>query len=88
MDFHAFRHTLATDLGNKGVREEEVALITGHSVNKKVPMLQDHYYHRKPDAVRLRQVATLDLYRPPITLPNYRRGQFDSRLTARAKTYP
>lgn len=86
--FHAFRHTLATDLDNQGVPAEEVALITGHSVSKRVPVLQANYYHRKPDAVRARQIATLGLYRPPVTLPVYRRGQFDSRLTAGAKTYP
>ncbi len=85
---HAFRHTLATDLDNKGVREEEVALITGHSVSKKVPVLQDHYYHRKPDAVRVRQAAALDLYRPSVDLPVYERGQFNRRLSAAAKVYP
>lgn len=86
--FHAFRHTLATDLDNKGVREEDVALITGHSVSKKVPVLQDHYYHRKPDAIRVRQAAALDLYRPPVELPVYERGQFQERLGHGAKIYP
>lgn len=86
--FHAFRHTLATDLDNKGVREEDVALITGHSVSKKVPVLQDHYYHRKPDAIRVRQAAALELYRPPVELPVYQRGQFKERLRRGAKFYP
>lgn len=86
--FHAFRHTLATDLDSKGAREEEVALITGHSVSKKVPVLQDHYYHRKPDAVRLRQAAALDLYQPQVELPCYVSGQFLGRLGRGAKVYP
>lgn len=86
--FHAFRHTLATDLDNQGVREEEVALITGHSVSKKVPVLQDHYYHRNPDAVRVRQARTLALYKPPVQLPVYQRGQFAKRLGPGAKLYP
>jgi len=86
--FHAFRHTLATDLDNQGVPAEEVALITGHSVSKRVPVLQANYYHRKADAVRLRQSKALALYRPPVRLPVYERGQFSSRLTAGAKVYP
>lgn len=88
LGFHAFRHTLATDLDNKGVREEDVALITGHSVSKKVPVLQDHYYHRKPDEVRVRQAAALALYRPPVELPAYKPGQFQGRLGRGAKVYP
>ena len=31
-DFHSFRHTLATELKNKGIPEPEVAAITGHSI--------------------------------------------------------
>lgn len=86
--FHAFRHTLATDLDNQGMREEEVALITGHSVSKRVPVLQDNYYHRKPETVRLRQARALALYKPAVELPVYRRGQFAARLRPGAKLYP
>lgn len=86
--FHAFRHTLATDLDHQGVRVEDVALITGHSVSKKVPVLQDHYYHKKPDAIRLRQKTALALYRPNVTLPTYARGQFKELLTKQYKFYP
>lgn len=86
--FHAFRHTLATDLDNQGIREEEVALITGHSVSKKVPVLQDNYYHRNPAMVRRRQAKALALYRPDVELPKYRRGQFAKQLAPGAKFYP
>ncbi|MDH5824207.1 site-specific integrase [Luteimonas sp. RD2P54] len=86
--FHAFRHTLATDLDNQGVPAEEVALITGHSVSKRVPVLQDTYYHHKPNAVRLRQAKALAHYKPAVELPVYRRGQFAPRLTPGAKVYP
>lgn len=72
--FHAFRHTLATDLDHQGIRAEDVALITGHSVSKKVPVLQDSYYHKKPEAIRKRQLAALSLYRPAVQLTMYRRG--------------
>lgn len=86
--FHAFRHTMATELDNQGVPAEEVALITGHSVSKRVPVLQANYYHRKPDAVRARQSKALALYRPPVELPVYERGQFAERLAPGAKMYP
>ena len=43
---HAFRHTLATELDAKGVRVEHIALITGHALNKKAPVLQDNYVHK------------------------------------------
>lgn len=86
--FHAFRHTLATALDNLGVRTEDVALITGHSVVKTAPVLQASYYHTKPDCVRARQKAALDLYKPPVELPTYTRGQFRDRIGWGAKLYP
>lgn len=86
--FHAFRHTLATELDNQGVPAEEIALITGHSVSKRVPVLQANYYHAKPDAVRTRQARALALYKPPVQLPVYQRGQFAKRLGPGAKLYP
>ena len=86
--FHAFRHTPATDLDNQGVPAEEVALITGHSVSKRVPVLQATYYHRKAEAVRVRQSRALALYRPPVKLPVYQRGQLQERLRPGAKVYP
>lgn len=86
--FHAFRHTIATELDDKGIIEEDVALITGHSVNKKVPVLRDAYIHKKPQTVRARQVAALGEFLPPVELPVYTRGQFKERLRKGAKFYP
>lgn len=80
--------TPCPDLDNQGVTAEEVALITGHSVSKRVPVLQDNYYHRKPDAVRVRQANALALYRPAVQLPVYQRGPFAERLAPNAKVYP
>lgn len=86
--FHAFRHTLATELDNEGVREEDIALLTGHSLSKKVPTLQRHYIHKKPEAIRKRQVNALTIYQPAVELPRYIRGQFSKKLRAGVKTYP
>ncbi|MBS0224743.1 MAG: site-specific integrase [Proteobacteria bacterium] len=86
--FHAFRHTLATELENLEVREETIALITGHSVSKKVPVLQDAYIHKKPDRIRVRQTEALAKFKPPVTLPSYKRGQFRDRLCRGVKVYP
>ena len=49
---HAFRQLLATDLDAKGVRVEHIALITGHALNKKAPVLQDNYVHKSASNVR------------------------------------
>lgn len=52
------------------------------------PPLQDHYYHRKPETVKVWQAAALDLYRPPVELPVYESGQFQQGLGPGAKFYP
>lgn len=83
LGFHGFRHTLATDLDQQGVRVEDVALLTGHSVSKRVPVLQDHYIHKKPEHIRARQQATLAVYQPSVTVPIYTQGQFDDSLRAK-----
>jgi integrase len=86
--FHAFRHTLATELEHKGVRIEDIALITGHSVAKKVPVLQDSYVHKLQDRIRAKQLVVLPQYQPPVQLPIYKKGQFRDRLGKGAKLYP
>lgn len=86
--FHGFRHTLSTELDSTGVNEMDIALITGHSPTKKVPVLQDAYIHKSPERVRARQVAALKQYLPPVNLPVYQRGQFKERLRKGAKFYP
>ncbi|MBB5879650.1 integrase [Xanthomonas arboricola] len=77
--FHAFRHTIATELYHRDVPQEEGALITGHSLNKKVPVLQDYYLHKRPDRIRVKQARALELYRPSVELPRYQAGQFKER---------
>lgn len=43
--FHAFRHTIATELHHQGVSDEDIALVTGHSLSKRVPVLHEAYSH-------------------------------------------
>lgn len=86
--FHAFRHTLATELHHQGVPEEDIALITGHSISKKVPVLHAAYFHKKPAVARTRQAAALAKYRPPVQLPVYQRGQFAKAFSDPRKFYP
>ncbi len=85
---HAFRHTLATELDAKGVRVEHIALITGHALNKKAPVLQDNYVHKSASNVRKLQGEALAQYQPSVVLPTYVRGQFKERLKKGAKMYP
>lgn len=86
--FHAFRHTLATELDAQGIRVEDIALITGHSLSKKVPVLEDAYIHKAPEGVRTRQVRALMNYTPSVIVPLYTSGQFKERLGKAAKFYP
>lgn len=74
--FHAFRHTLATELHHMGVAEEDIALVTGHSISKRVPVLHEAYFHKKPAQARTKQIAALEKYRPDVVLPVYQAGQF------------
>lgn len=86
--FHAFRHTLATELHHLGVQEEDIALVTGHSVSKKVPVLHEAYFHKKPALAREKQIKALEQYRPAVELPVYKPGQFHQQLKAPSKFYP
>lgn len=86
--FHAFRHTFATELHHQGIADEDIALVTGHSVSKKVPVLHEAYFHKKPAVARTKQTRVLESYRPPVELPVYKRGQFKAALGGRTKFYP
>ncbi|XQA66820.1 hypothetical protein ACM9XC_05615 [Xanthomonas sacchari] len=88
VSFHAFRQTIATELYHRDVPQEEVALITGHSLSKKVLVLQDYYLHKRPDQIRVKQARALELYRPSVELPKYQAGQFKERLRDKQKFYP
>lgn len=89
--FHAFRHTLATDLDDQGVSEADVATLTGHALDKKVATLHDNYYHpgeRQPQHRKHRQKNALKLYRPEVQVPTYQSGQFDKVLAPGNVFYP
>lgn len=81
--FHAFRHTLATDLDDQGFQQAELALITGHAVTKVAPALADSYLHpgaRQPEYRNRRKKRALKAYRPGVQVPVYQAGQFDKVL--------
>ncbi|WP_248842359.1 site-specific integrase [Xanthomonas euvesicatoria] len=86
--FHGFRHTLATELHAAGITPQDIALLTGHSLVKSVPVLQDHYIHKSSGNVMQRQLAALLLYQPIVQLPVYQQGQFKEKLRKGAKMYP
>ncbi|MDX3930953.1 MAG: site-specific integrase [Stenotrophomonas sp.] len=86
--FHAFRHTIATELHHQNVADEDIALITGHSVSKRVPVLHEAYFHKKPAVMRRKQIETLEKYRPAVALPVYAKGQFKRCLKDKKRFYP
>ena len=71
-----------------GVAEEDIALVTGHSISKRVPVLHEAYFHKKPAQARTKQIAALEKYRPDVVLPVYQAGQFRAALADRSKFYP
>jgi len=85
--FHAFRHTLATRLVERGATLPDVALITGHIEGSGYKQLKQ-YVHVRPVVLREKQAATLALFDPPVVLPRYERGQFRRRIGIKAKKYP
>lgn len=56
--------------------DEDIALLTGHSISKKVPVLHEADFHKKPELARKKQIDLLSRYAPPVELPIYKRGQF------------
>ncbi|TSK01612.1 site-specific integrase [Xanthomonas citri pv. glycines] len=88
--FHAFRHTLATELDVQDVPEREIALVTGHATDKRerVEVLRTHYLHKRPAVTRAKQMKALELYQPKVELPRYQRGQFSSQLSDTSRFYP
>jgi len=86
--FHLFRHTLATELHNQGVKKELVATITGHEIRKTVPVLESSYLHDRPSLLVVQQQAAIAQFKPPVNLPKYVSGQFSRVLGADAKFHP
>lgn len=86
--FHAFRHTLITDLKQQGFLDRDIALISGHATaQERVETIKRHYDHptspkrrRTKPVIRQWQREVLDAYQPPVQLPRYERGQFRSCL--------
>lgn len=77
---HAFRHTLSTALRVAKVPDETVAQITGHARREDYPALKRHYQH-VGDEVLLQEAAdALALFKPPVVLPKYTKGQFKALL--------
>lgn len=88
--FHAFRHTLATELDVQDVPEREIALVTGHTSDQRdrVEVLRRHYLHKRPSVTRAKQLKALELYQPKVDLPVYQRGQFAAMLNEAKKFHP
>ena len=78
----------ATELHHQNVPDEDIALITGHSVSKRVPVLHEAYFHKKPAVMRRKQIETLEKYRPAVVLPVYAKGQFKRCLKDKRRFYP
>lgn len=86
--FHAFRHTLITDLKQQGYLDQDIALVTGHATaQERVETIRRHYDHptspkrrRTKPVLRQWQREVLEAYQPPVALPRYERGQFRDRL--------
>nr|WP_289883526.1 site-specific integrase [Xanthomonas arboricola]MDN0205054.1 site-specific integrase [Xanthomonas arboricola pv. corylina]MDN0217999.1 site-specific integrase [Xanthomonas arboricola pv. corylina] len=74
--FHAFRHTIASELERNGASPHEIAAITGHKVKGDVAVLSDFYILKTLDD----RVATLGKFRPLLELPKYTPGQFRRAL--------
>ncbi|ALN84414.1 phage integrase family protein [Lysobacter capsici] len=94
--FHAFRHTLVTDLKQQGFQDRDIALITGHATaQERVETIKRHYDHqtspkrrRTKPVLRDWQLEVLEAYRPSVQLPRYQRGQFWSCLKWEGLVHP
>lgn len=70
------------------VPDEDIALVTGHSISKRVPVLHETCFHKKPALARMKQIAILEKYRPDAKLPAYQPGQFKGRCPTLASSNP
>ncbi|AKC79210.1 hypothetical protein XB05_11025 [Xanthomonas arboricola] len=75
-------------LHHKNVSDQDIALITGHLLQKNVPVLHDAYFHKKPKLVRSTQIKILAKYKPPVELPKCERDQFKECLADPSNFYP
>jgi integrase len=88
--FHGLRHTMITYLGINKVPVDLIASITGHDDDdrRSFPVLEKHYLHLPSAQLRKDQLAALDGFNPPVSLPKYVKGQFAKRFGPNAKKYP
>ncbi|WP_313319812.1 site-specific integrase [Stenotrophomonas sp.] len=76
LGFHAFRHTIATEMERCDVSVPTIASITGHAVKGVAPTLSEVYIEKAiPD-----QVAGLEKFRPLVELSAYKKGMFKRQL--------
>lgn len=88
--YHAFRHTLATELHVANVSERDIALITGHAgdARDRIEVLRRHYLHKRPLVTRGKQLDALKHFKPNVALPKYVTGQFAAALSNPKKFHP
>lgn len=76
LGFHAFRHTIASELDRQEVTIKTIASITGHAVKGVAPTLSEVYIEKAiPD-----QVAGLAKFRPLVELSEYKKDMFKRQL--------
>lgn len=85
--FHAFRHTFVTALSQRGVRDADIALLTGHSKGGEYKVVQV-YKKKKPLDEAERRWAALQAFEPDVSVPRYRAGQFAKCLSDPKRFYP
>jgi hypothetical protein len=80
---------MITYLGINKVPVDLIASITGHDDDdrRSFPVLEKHYLHLPSAQLRKDQLAALDGFNPPVSLPKYVKGQFAHRLGPHAKKY-
>lgn len=94
MGFHAFRHTMPSEISDLGVSKDLIASIAGWNVagrraaDIQVPTFDNHYKHGTSSPLRVRQREALAMFQPPLVLPVYQPGQFARAFGADAKLYP
>lgn len=65
--------------------DEDIALVTGHSISRRAPVLHEAYFHKKPALARTKQIAVMEKYRPDVVLPVYHARQFRAALAYRSE---
>lgn len=95
MGFHAFRHTIDTNLEDQGAPLRLIASISGHGKASRqreyeadLATMRNTYCHQSTPAFREMQFAALTKFEPTIRLARYQRGQFAWAFGPDARQYP